>query len=179
MLRFIYLCVLFLIVKTCPQMHAQGSQKESLIAYIDFDNLPSGAFSNLDLGRIILKSESGEDRILGKGGRILSQCLYITGGKDHLLEFSLKDNETPIQHISFKGQKLSSDKPFEFILEAFTNDEWHEIYSESSLFTTERFSDVVYISVPGTLRQRFPIRPGSVLLPPGQNLPSGNHTSVH
>ena len=158
MIRFSYLCVFLLIVETCQQIHAQGSQKRSLIANIDFDNQPSGAFSTLDLGRVIIKSESGEDRILGKGGRIHSQCLFITGGEDHILEFSLEDNDSPIHHISFRGQKLSSEEPFEFILEAYANDGWHKIYSEDSIFTTERFSDVIYISVPYTDVVKFRIR---------------------
>ena len=142
-----YFFVLLLLIEMCPWVHAEVLQKMPVLADVDFDNLESGAFSILDLDKITIESKNGEDRILGEGGRIQSQCLYITGGDDHILEFSLADKDTPIRHISFRGQKLSSDMPFIFEVQALAGNKWHEVYSETSIFSTEKFSDIIYIPV--------------------------------
>ena len=158
MIKAGFFFALILIIVANPQIHAEVLSRMPVIANIDFENQPTGSFSTLDLGKVILKSNNGEDRILGKGGRIQSQCLYITGGDDHILEFSLVDGNIPIQYISFRGQKLSSEIPFNFIFEAFSENKWHEMYSEDSVFTTDRLSDAVYISFPQTEVFKFRIR---------------------
>ena len=153
-----FLILLLLLIGANPEIFAETSREIPVIEKIDFENQPTGVFNTLNLDRVIIKSENGEDRILGKGGRIRSQCLYITGGEDHLLEFSLIDNNIPIKHISFRGQKLSEEMPFEFVIEAFSQSEWHKISSESTKFTTGNFSDVIYISVPYADVTKFRIR---------------------
>jgi sialidase-1 len=158
MIKAGFFFAIILIIEANPQIHAEVLSRMPVIANIDFENQPTGSFGTLDLGKVILKSNNGEDRILGKGGRIQSQCLYITGGDDHILEFSLVDGDIPIQYISFRGQKLSSEIPFYFIVEAFSENKWHEMYSEDSVFTTDRLSDAVYISFPQTEVFKFRIR---------------------
>jgi len=158
MIKAGFLFAIILIIQANTRIHAEALSGMSVIANIDFENQPTGSFSTLDLDKVILKSNNKEDRILGKGGRIQSQCLYITGGEDHILEFSLVDSDIPVQYISFRGQKLSSEIPFYFILEAYVENQWYEIYTEDSVFTTDRFSDAVFISFSQTDIFKFRIR---------------------
>ncbi len=153
-----FLFTIILIIHANLQIHAELFRRVPVIVNIDFENMPTGSFSTLDLNKVILKSNNEEDRILGKGGKIQSQCLYITGGEDHILEFELVDSAIPIRYISFRGQKLSSKISLNFILEIFKQNDWHEVYSEDSEFTTDRFSDAINISFPYTDIYKFRIR---------------------
>jgi sialidase-1 len=156
--KFWYLFIVFMIMSSCHQLVAERNQSSPVIVDVDFNHLQTGSFSTLNFKNLIIRSKNGEDRILGKGGRIQSQCLFITGGEDHLLEFNVINDQIPIQHISFSGQRLSSEMPFEISIEVLVKNEWHEIFNDVSLFKIGSFSDRIYISIPHDDVLKFRIR---------------------
>ena len=85
------------------------NQPESppVIISIDFNNLDTGSFSMIEAEDFTLTSENGEDRILDKGGRISSPCLYIKGGEDRIVYLTVKNTNRSIRFRSclmFPGQ---------------------------------------------------------------------------
>ena len=141
------LLTIILFIFSFYPMYSNILETSPVIAHIDFNNLNVGAFSFIEQDHFILSSKDGEDRILGKGGRISSQCLYLMGGEDHVVELELIDKRTSIGFISFKGHRLSPELPFSFTVEAFIDDKWTEIYKGDTIFKIGWFSDNISMPV--------------------------------
>ena len=146
--KFYYICVVFILLLPCHQLLSNILHSNPVIAEVDFEELQTGSFKTLTSGNLIISSENGENRILGKGGRIQSQCLFITGGEDHIVEFNFADNQVPIQYVSFRSQRLSSEIPFEIFIETLVNGEWQEIFNDVSQIKIGKFSGRIYIPIP-------------------------------
>jgi sialidase-1 len=129
-----------------------------VIIDLDFNDLKSGAFSHIENDDFVLDSENGVDRILSKGGRISSQCLFITGGKDHVVELAVKKTTRSIRYISFKGQRLSDELPFILIVESLENNQWVNIYQADSIFPIDQFSENISIPVSSTSVKKIRFR---------------------
>jgi sialidase-1 len=147
-----------LVLILCMPTFAVRMDNTPVLAHIDFNGLNTGSFTLIETDQINLYSKNGEDRILGKGGRISSPCLYITGGKDHVVEFELLNLLKSIGHMSFMGQRLSPDLPFSFTIEAYTEDQWVEVYSGDTIIKTEQFSFGEHVSIPDNNVRKMRLR---------------------
>lgn len=135
--------------------NCSSEDKSPVIAQISFDSLTSGSFEKIETEEIMV-SKNGEGRILAAGGRIKSACLFITGGGNQQIEFTIKDVENPVTYLSFKYQRLSSDLPFDFKIDVMNKNEWSTIFNsdgneEAGIF----LKSLLPIHKPGISKIRF------------------------
>lgn len=122
-------------------------------ANTSFEDIPSGAFTNLKIDGLTLRAAKGHAEINSHFAHTGKQCLRLFGGTNASIEIDLPPLEKPGE-IRFQAERWTKRAPFKFRVEAAFGGrgDWKEIYNgDRQLKVGARFLSDVRIPLHGDI----------------------------
>ena len=131
-------------------------QPEGTVLATSYEEVPAGAFTQLEGAGGIWRAPEGHAIIHGAHQKTGEQSLRILGGQERGVEFELGVDEVPAGVASFWAERWTSRGPFEFRVLGQINGQWRELYNGDDEIAVGGFNTHVKFALPaGTTRLRF------------------------